>query len=282
MYNVSDIKNYIIYLKKECGLSVTLHTFGNDNIVMDSELISFNIHDNSYCIYVKTCEDAHKHCIERQLRIRERCSDGSFSGVCYAGIREFVYPIKHYDEIIGFISVSGYKTDNYREYIRAVSLKYELSEQKLISTYRSLADDLPSKERIDTLIMPLCAMLELAYIKTENSKQTAISFCDDVIRYLKKNHTRKITSSDICGHFSCSRSHLSHSFNSHTGMSIRSYINMLRVNDAKALLENSELSITDIAFSVGFDDSNYFTDVFKKSTGMSPSCYRKQNRHPSQ
>ena len=90
MYNVDSIKNYILFLKRECGLFVTLHPYGDESIVTSSELITFNIHDAPYCIFVKSIDGMWQHCIEKQGRVHERCKSGSFCGCCYTGVREFV------------------------------------------------------------------------------------------------------------------------------------------------------------------------------------------------
>ena len=274
MYDITNIKNYILYLKRECSLAITLHIDGIDNVVVPSELISFNIHDNPYCIYVKTCHEAQNHCIDRQWKIHEKCKNGSFSGTCYAGVKEYIYPIKHLDKTLGFISVSGYKSENANEYINSVANKYALSNEGLISNYKSLKDTMPPKGTVDTLIMPLCNMLELAYIKSDNNVSRRL--CDKIVWYLKKNHTADISSEDICKEFSCSRSKISRSFNKNMKMSLKEYINHLRIEDAKALISYSDLTITEIAYSVGFSDSNYFTEVFKKTVGMTPSAYKKK------
>ncbi len=117
-------------------------------------------------------------------------------------------------------------------------------------------------------------MLELAYIKTPESEDTSDLYLK-VKGYLKKHHTEKITSEDICEKFFCSRSYLSHTFKSKSGMSIREYINRLRIDDAKNLLTYSSLNITEIATAVGFTDSNYFSKTFKNLTGTAPAKYRK-------
>lgn len=80
--------------------------------------MTFNIHDNSYCVYVKTFPEAQAHCIEKQCKIREKCRGGSFVGTCYAGVREYVYPIIKKGDVCGFISVSAYKTENADSYIK--------------------------------------------------------------------------------------------------------------------------------------------------------------------
>ena len=89
---INEIKNYILFLKKDCKLEITLHPYENEHLISNSELISFNIHENPHCIYIKTFPDAYRHCICRQDKIMYKCKTGSFCGTCYAGVREFVYP----------------------------------------------------------------------------------------------------------------------------------------------------------------------------------------------
>ena len=69
---------------------------------------------------------------------------------------------------------------------------------------------------------------------------------------------------------------MSTEFNKYYGKSIRQCLTELRIEDAKTLLENTKLSVTEISYSVGFADSNYFSNIFKKSVGLSPLAYRKK------
>ncbi len=277
MYDVSAIKNYILFLKKTHDLTISLHLLDyNDAVISCSELMAFHFHDQSYCVQVKTCPQAWHHCIAKQAAVKKKCDNsGSYIGTCHAGVTEFVYPISNSRENIGFISISGYKSVNAESYIHSTAKKFNMDVDSLLEAYSSLKVELPDKQYIDTLIKPLCDMLELAYIKSQNEYHSSSQFLDAVDAFIRKYHTHNITSSDICKHFSCSRSYLSSQFNRHFGKSIREYINELRIEDAKSLLKYSKLSVTEIAFSVGFTDSNYFSHVFKKSIGISPLQYRK-------
>ena len=276
MDNVENIKNYILFLKRECGLYVTLHPHGNESVITSSELITFNIHDNPYCVFVKSFDGVWQHCIEKQCKIREKCKEGSFCGSCFAGVWEFVYPIKQGDELLGFISVSGYKSDKAASYLSRVAEKYNIPQKKLAVAYSSLKCDTPKKEWVDTLIVPLCNMLELAYIKAEVNVITDNDPIEEVLRYVKRNHTQKISIEDVCKHFGYSRSYVSHVFKKRVGQSFREYLTQLRIEDARSLLKHSNLTITEIALSVGFSDSTYFSNVFKTKVGISPSAYRKK------
>lgn len=274
MNDITAIKNYILYLKRECSLAVTLHSCGS-HLILKNDLLAFNIHENPYCIFIKTCKAAQAHCVEKQTKVAEKCEDGSFCGVCYAGVKEYVYPIRFEDKVVGFICVSGFSCENGEEYVAAVAKKYAFPYDTLLATYKTLKTKIPEKFYVDTLIYPLCHMLELAHIKAVYDVDHINSFIHRVTHYIKQYYTQEITSETICREFNCSRSHLSRLFNEQTKMSIRDYINTLRMESAKTLLRDTKLEIAEIASSVGFPEPNYFTSVFKKYTNLSPSAYRK-------
>ncbi len=69
--------------------------------------------------------------------------------------------------------------------------------------------------------------------------------------------------------------YFSHIFRKEIGISFTAYINHIRVEKAKKLLKESNCLVYEISGMVGFNDFKYFTQVFKKSTGFSPSDYRK-------
>lgn len=275
MYNIEDIKKYIVFLKTQCGLSVTLHPIMPEPLIIQSELITFNIHDNPYCIYIKSFPEAHKYCIECQHKVKEKCKRGSFTGSCFAGVSEYVYPISNGREVVGFISVSGYKNENCTTYFEKLNKKYSISKESLAESYKSLKPEMPEKSKVDTLIIPLCNMLELSYIRIENDGAQSSDRIDGVIWYVKKHHAEPITLDDVCEHFAYSRSFVSHAFKRSTGKSFREYLTDFRLEDAKALLLYSDLSITEISYSVGFCDSSYFSNVFKSKVGISPLEFRK-------
>ncbi|MEP3932587.1 helix-turn-helix transcriptional regulator, partial [Rhodopirellula bahusiensis] len=56
------------------------------------------------------------------------------------------------------------------------------------------------------------------------------------------------------------------------------YLIQVRIQEASRLLRSTDRSITDIAFDVGFSDSNYFSRQFRTHLGLSPREYRKQMR----
>lgn len=277
--DVEIIRNYILYLIEDLGLSVSLHPIKDEALITTSSLMSFNIHSSSYCSYVKSLSGGHKACVCHQKAIFDKCAEenGCFLNVCYAGVKEYVYPIRDGESIKGFIAVSGYPCENKEEYLAFVATHFGCDISAAYAEYDKLKPRLPDKERLDTLILPLCKMLELAYIKEEKTPRSD-SLGEAISRYIRQNYAMDLTAEHICKVFSCSRSYLSHSFKSYTGQSFRDYLSSIRLSYARQLLEHSSLSVTQISFSVGFNDSNYFSSVFKKRLGVSPLTYRKSKR----
>lgn len=275
MYPFSHMINYIMFLKKQCGLLISLHQLPeHSQDIVAEKLRAFNFHENPYCAFIKRNAQANKHCIECQRKVAKLCENGAINGVCFAGVGERVYPITNGTKVIGFISVSGYQTDYAQSYFDRLARIYGMDKGELKKKYALLNPVFPEENQLDTILQPLCQMLELAYRKSDTLISNE-SLTDQVIQFIKEHHTQHITSEDICRQFYCSRSFMSTQFNKATGKSIRGYINELRMADAKRLLKESALSVTEIAFLVGFNSSNHFSDLFKKSTGTSPLKYRK-------
>lgn len=99
----------------------------------------------------------------------------------------------------------------------------------------------------------------------------------NVLEYLYINSASPIALTVLAKRFNINEFYLSHLFKKETGESIHEYIERVRINKAEGLLKDNVLSITEVANLVGYIDNNYFTKVFKKNKGMTPSEYRSSN-----
>jgi len=93
--------------------------------------------------------------------------------------------------------------------------------------------------------------------------------------YIEDNCHQALNSSQVAEQIGMSPSYLNHFFRKETGMTLSDYITWSRIAEAKKLLIEPETSVTEVAYTLGFNDSNYFSTVFRKTEGMSPSQYRK-------
>ena len=83
---------------------------------------------------------------------------------------------------------------------------------------------------------------------------------------------------DVTDEVHLSQSHFSTIFAQETGLTFTQYLTALRIGKAKELLEATEMRSSQIALEVGYNDSHYFSYLFKKTTGMTPSEYRRDFR----
>ena len=111
--------------------------------------------------------------------------------------------------------------------------------------------------------------LELAPHPANSSSQYVLS----AIKFIQFNYFHDISIDDIAKSVGVSRSHLYRVFMSNVGQSPIDYLTNYRISEACYLLKNSNLSIAEIAVSVGFFDQFYFSRVFKKNKGVPPSKY---------
>lgn len=94
------------------------------------------------------------------------------------------------------------------------------------------------------------------------------------IRYIAQNYACNLTLDIVANHVHLNPAYFSSLFKQATGSSFKEYLNMVRIEESKRLLINTEYSIIDIALATGFDDQSYFSKVFKKYTGLTPKQYR--------
>lgn len=104
--------------------------------------------------------------------------------------------------------------------------------------------------------------------KTEYIPNISVS---KAIEYVKENLAKKLTVDLVAAHVSLSKYHFSRKFKKYTGYTLANYINIIRCEYAKELLKTGENSIKTTAYLCGFQSPSYFTNVFKKHTGLQPS-----------
>lgn len=97
------------------------------------------------------------------------------------------------------------------------------------------------------------------------------------IEYVHKNYENDITITSICQHLNINKSYFCSIFKNDTGQTFSYFLNHFRVEKSKKLLQSTDLSLLDIAISVGFNNQNYYSMVFKKFTNKTPSQYRASN-----
>ena len=97
---------------------------------------------------------------------------------------------------------------------------------------------------------------------------------DNIFLYIDQHIKEEITLNKIIENCAVSQGYLSRIFRSQFHVSVTEYLHMKKMHLAKGYFYFTEDSIGEVAFRLGYSESSYFSRVFKKSTGISPSEYK--------
>ncbi|MBR5543679.1 MAG: helix-turn-helix transcriptional regulator [Oscillospiraceae bacterium] len=96
-----------------------------------------------------------------------------------------------------------------------------------------------------------------------------------VHQYITEHFSEKIALDSLCFLFGTNKSSLCHNFKTAYGMTILEYIHYLRIKEAKRLLREKNMSVTQISEVLGFESVHYFCRLFRKYTRLTPTQYEK-------
>jgi two-component system response regulator YesN len=92
--------------------------------------------------------------------------------------------------------------------------------------------------------------------------------------YIYQNITRPLTLEDISHHLFVTPEHLSRMIKKYTKKTVHAIMMETKVDEAKKMIAQQELSMIDIAHILGFSSSSHFSTIFKKYAGLSPKSYQ--------
>lgn len=114
--------------------------------------------------------------------------------------------------------------------------------------------------------------------KKNQKKEIRSTYVEKAEKYIETNYSYPVTVEDVAAYVGISRSHLFRSFQTYLGKSPKEYLSEYRIKQACHLLKETDLSVSAIAYSVGFENNLYFSKAFKKQKRVSPSEYRKDRK----
>jgi AraC-like DNA-binding protein len=118
----------------------------------------------------------------------------------------------------------------------------------------------------------LVAMLRNTPMRRQQIRQGVMG---NVLAYLNQNYAQELTIQVLADQFYLSPYYLCHEFKRYTGTSVVAYLNAVRLIKAQQMLGATGKSITEISGEVGFSSLTHFGRIFRQSTGMTPSAFRR-------
>ncbi len=144
--------------------------------------------------------------------------------------------------------------------------------QTLYAEYRQQQDHyLIQCQNILRQILILLARQPGTAISRDISPNEAI--IQNAAQYISNHYAERLTLRGLAQMFAMSESHFSRTFKAYTGVGVVQYIKHTRLRMAEKRLLQEGCSVTDVAFSCGFSNSNYFISEFKKYRGITPRQY---------
>lgn len=138
-----------------------------------------------------------------------------------------------------------------------------------------------SEEIMKLLLMELLLCIDRSGIFVYECIEQPYNPSQDIekaLRYIDMNYKTQITLDEVADKINLTPTYLSRKFRKVTGTTFKEYLTQIRIKQASQALLTTDDSITQIALDCGFGSSNYFKDIFKKMTGVSPRTYRKRDR----
>jgi AraC-like DNA-binding protein/ligand-binding sensor protein len=287
--------HYLDYLAQTYNLSICIKDFTGFIPIdkeLDKALQPYLAHTNPFCMFIKSEERQHFHCNEMMRPMAIKCSQGKpFFGLCYMGVGEYVIPIKSGDVVLGAINAGFF---HYRPELSRFLIKRNSRSSTTIDYEKAceLYDQYIVQPNIGTDQMIVCLEIVAEYLantylhlknthtgekfpaKRYDSRENTI--VAHALEFIKRNFATRILVKDVAAYCFCSESYINHSFKKRVNMNVSTYINKVRVENAKHRLLHTKDTMTGIALDLGFNDPNYFSRVFTKLVGNTPSEFRRR------
>ena len=278
---LTDIARYIDFLRSS-GYAVSVCCFDTVFSPCLDMLCQYEIHPLAICDYWKSNPATEGLCSKNKRRLLRRQNVQLFYSCCYAGVEEYVVPVRQEGRTILCVNVSGYRGSVPRsEKTRKIMQRRYGLQEEFQQMYAALSLNLPDQERILAITSPLSYMFRQLYqacSRIEISDSETAALYHRILRKICDEYMNPITAENIAAELHYSASYIRALFKKKSGRSIHAYLNEVRLRQAASLLTGSSFPVTQIAHTTGFGDSNYFSTAFKARFGSSPQQYRKERQ----
>ena len=163
---------------------------------------------------------------------------------------------------IAFLAARELSDANFdSEYVYAISDYHtnQIQEINSVAGYKVFIDDMIRNYR------------QVILDKSRNSYEKRINKC---IHYIDQKLYTLLRVQDVADHMNMSPSYLTNLFRKKTGQRLYAYIQARKIDEAKTIMDNTSISITEVASALGYHSLSHFSKAFKATTGLSPQTYR--------
>jgi AraC-like DNA-binding protein len=188
--------------------------------------------------------------------------------------------MEHY---VGFIGDTADKMINSSDILNNSPVIQIGFEENIINNFQEIMNHIktekPGYHQICTGLVSYILGQIISIKKNENFRHSQVEKAiQKACLIIRDNPARNLNIEDLARELYTNYSLFRRAFKKYTGLSPMQYHTSLRMKQAVHLLTNTDLSVKEISFNLGFCSVFYFSKLFKEKTGRTPSDYRKQNR----
>lgn len=148
----------------------------------------------------------------------------------------------------------------------------------LMQLYRSSGNEFYHQVRMVGYLYLILSTLIRGATKDTAEMDISMVYCKKAVEYIAAHYEKNITITDIAAVLGVSRSHFYRVFVKRMGQPPKVYLERYRIQQACILLEQTAMTVSEVALSVGYEDQLHFSKNFKKIKGMPPKEYRKTRK----
>ncbi len=240
---------------------------------------SYPQYDCTFCRKMKSYAHTAEYCLKNDIEIFNECKKTGKLIVytCHAGLVECCAPIKQNENVLGYImfgQISDLPSKNtLYQNVTNVCRQYNLDEDQFLKASKSIKiksyDYIMSSAKIFEACISYIIINEMLIPQFDKTMIECEKYIDE--------HLDSVNVEALCNYLNLSRTTLYDIFRNKTGQGVASFIRNKQLEEAKRLLAETELSVSEVSSKCGFYDYNYFSRIFKKKFGYSAKTHKKSH-----
>lgn len=289
--NVMEITEIIASLKELSGVGVCFYDLENFFQYNDGGVKENVGHYCELCKCVRLLPNGRKLC-DRSDRMDAVMMASEYRDLffakCHIGLCELVVPILAGKKLCGVMFLGQCRIEN-EDATDAIGASAEAlggDRAAFVKLYQSLPminrKNLVAMGKILQLYFRHLTMVNDVFPHADRAHGLAKPLAERVANYIDMHYMRELSAKKLSETFYLNQSYLARAFKDRYDCTLTQYIRRVRMDNAKRLLQNSNIPINNIALNVGFADANYFSRLFLQMESVTPSVYRQQRRCSSE